>query len=221
MPISPRIIAPTPLGLAVMAVLFERPSHPYDIQRTLRERGKDEVVDFKPAAVYRMVERLVAAGLVEEVGTDREGKRPERTVYRLTEEGAGVVLEWAQDMLARPRNEFGTFAAAVSFLPLLLPDAARSVLEMRATLLDAEVARLRSLIGSAGRSSFPRLFMLEDELRLAAVEAESRWVKGVADDLASGRLEWDQESLAKLARQSAPAAGVGDAWESARSRKMT
>lgn len=212
----PRTIAPTPLGLAVMAVLFERPSHPYDIHRTLRERGKDEVVDFKPAAVYRMVERLVSAGLVEELGTDREGKRPERTVYRLTEEGAGVVMEWAQDMLARPRNEYGTFAAAVSFLPLLLPDAARGVLEMRATFLDAEIARVQSLIESAGRSSFPRLFMLEDELRLAAMESESRWVKRLVDDLASGRLSWDQESLADLGRQSTPGGGIGDAWRSAK-----
>lgn len=212
----PRIMEPTPLGLAVMAVLFERPSHPYDIHRTLRERGKDEVVDFKPAAVYRMVERLVSAGLVEEVGTDRQGKRPERTVYRLTEEGAGAALEWAQDMLARPRNEYGTFPAAVSFLPLLLPDAARGVLEMRATLLDAEIARVRSLIESAGRSSFPRLFILEEELRLAAMEAEARWVRGVVDDLATGRLTWDQESLSELARHSAPTAGVGDAWRNAR-----
>lgn len=210
-----RIIEPTPLGLAVMAVLFERPSHPYDIHRTLRERGKDEVVDFKPAAVYRMVERLVSGGLVEEVGTDREGKRPERTVYRLTEEGAGVVLEWAQGMLARPRNEYGTFAAAVSFLPLLLPDAARGVLEMRATLLDAEIARVRALIESANRSSFPRLFLLEDELRLAAMEAEARWVRGVVDDLASGRLTWDQESLTELARQPSAARGIGDAWRNA------
>lgn len=211
-----RIIEPTPLGLAVMAVLFERPNHPYDIHRTLRERGKDQVVEFKPAAVYRMVDRLVSAGLVEEVGTDREGKRPERTVYRLTEEGSGVVLEWAQEMLARPRNDYPLFAAAVSFLPLLLPDAARAVLEMRATLLDAEIARLHSLLESAGRSTFPRLFMLEDELRLAAVEAESRWVKGVTEDLASGRLTWDQESLTELGRQSALQAGIGDAWRNAK-----
>ncbi len=210
-----RIIEPTPLGLAVMAVLFERPSHPYDIQRTLRERGKDQVVDFKPAAVYRMVERLVSAGLVEEVGTDREGKRPERTVYRLTEEGAGVVLEWAQEMLARPRNEYGTFAAAISFLPLLLPDAARGVLEMRATLLDAEIARVKSLLESAGRSCFPRLFLLEDELRLAVMEAEARWVKELVDDLTTGRLTWDQESLSELTRQTMPARGIGDAWRNA------
>ena len=212
----PRIIQPNPLGLAVMAVLFERPSHPYDIHRTLRERGKDQVVDFKPAAVYRMVDRLVAAGLVEEASTGREGKRPERTVYRLTEEGGGVVQEWAQEMLARPSNDYPTFAAAISFLPIVLPDAARAVLEMRATLLDAEVARLRSLLESARRSAFPRLFMLEDELRLAAMEAESQWVKGLVEELAVGRLTWDQESLAELGRQSTLQPGIGDVWRSAR-----
>lgn len=190
---------PSPLGLAVMGVLFERPSHPYDIQRTLRERGKDEVIDFKPAGVYRMVERLVGAGLVEEVGTDREGKRPERTVYRLTEDGSLVVLQWLQEMLTKPRHEYPFFPAAVSLMPLLLPDAVRASLEMRVATLDGEIARLRTYLDHAAAREFPRLFMLEEELQLATLEAEARWVTGLVEDLAMGRLTWDHESLRQMA----------------------
>ena len=77
----------SPLALAVLTLLVEAPSHPYEMQRKLVERGKDEVIQFKPASVYRMIERLEQGGLIEVMGTDREGKRPERTVYRITEDG--------------------------------------------------------------------------------------------------------------------------------------
>ena len=216
MPATQRIIEPSPLALAVLAVLFEHPSHPYDIQRTLRERGKDQVIRFKPAAVYRMVERLVEAGLVEEVGTDREGKRPERTVYRLTEESPAVVMQWLREMLTKPAEEYPLFRAAISFLPLLLPDDARVVLEMRVALLDGEIARLRAFMETASRTGFPRLFMLEDEQRRAAFEAERAWTQGVVDDLASGRLQWDHESLRQLAAVGAhPFSPLGDEWRGA------
>ncbi|MGH2930832.1 MAG: PadR family transcriptional regulator, partial [Solirubrobacteraceae bacterium] len=198
MPNIPRILDPSPLGLAVLAVLFERPSHPYDIQRTLRERGKDAVIDFKPAAVYRMVDRLVAAGLVEEVGTDREGKRPERTVYRLSEDGAETVVQWLREMLTKPRREFPLFTAAISFLPLLRPDDAASVLRMRVALLDGEIARIQSFIRTSTATRFPRLFLLEEELEQARLQGERDWVTAVVADLESGHLTWDHESLREM-----------------------
>jgi hypothetical protein len=48
------------------------------------------------------------------------------------------------------------------------------------------------------------------------MESESRWVKGVVEDLTSGRLTWDHESLTELGRQSTLQAGIGDAWRSAK-----
>ena len=36
-----------PLALAVMALLMERPMHPYEIAQTLRRRGKDATSKIK------------------------------------------------------------------------------------------------------------------------------------------------------------------------------
>lgn len=71
------------------------------------------MTDIKPAAVYRTIVRLEQAGLVEASGTDREGRRPERTIYGITKKGCGLVPEWLRRLLARLAPEFPVFRAAV------------------------------------------------------------------------------------------------------------
>src|SRR5215472_15864728 len=101
---SRRTISRSALALAVLLLLGESPMHPYQMHRMLRERRKEDVLDVRPAAIYRLVERLDGAGLIEPLGTSREGKRPERTVYRLTDEGRELSDEWLREMPASIRH---------------------------------------------------------------------------------------------------------------------
>lgn len=187
----------SPLALAVLTLLVEAPSHPYEMQRKLVERGKDDVIDFKPASVYRMVERLEQAGLIEMVGTDREGKRPERTVYRITEEGSETARQWLAEMLARPAREYPEFPAALSLLPLFEPREVIVHLKGRAAILTGEVARAEALQGATAEQ-LPRLFLLELEYQMALVHAELDWIQGLIRDLEAGRLYWSREQLLEM-----------------------
>jgi DNA-binding PadR family transcriptional regulator len=47
-----------PLALAVLACLWERPMHPYEMSTTLRERGKDQSIKLNYGALYTVVEAL-------------------------------------------------------------------------------------------------------------------------------------------------------------------
>src|SRR4051812_33142738 len=109
-------------GLTVLCLLRERPMHPYEIQRLIRQRHKDEFLDLKRGSLYHAIGRLERAGLIEPATTEREGKRPERTVYRLTESGRVEVRAWLCELLANPARESPQFYAALSFMPLLTPD---------------------------------------------------------------------------------------------------
>src|SRR5262249_7502199 len=102
---SRRTISRSALALAVLLLLGESPMHPYQMHRMLRERRKEDVLDVRPAAIYRLVERLDGAGLIEPLGTSREGKRPERTVYRLTDGGRELSDESLREMRAMPARE--------------------------------------------------------------------------------------------------------------------
>ena len=75
------------LGLAVLGVLAQRPMHRYEIATTIREQGKDDDMAVKWGSLYTVVKNLERHGLVEAAGVDRDGARPERTTYRITDAG--------------------------------------------------------------------------------------------------------------------------------------
>ncbi len=78
----------TPLGVIVLALLREGDMHPYEMIRLLRQRRDDRLVTIPNGTFYHTVARLEPAGLLAEVGVDRDGNRPERTTYALTAEGS-------------------------------------------------------------------------------------------------------------------------------------
>src|SRR5512138_2173622 len=91
----------TPLGVMVLALLREGEMHPYEMMRLMRQRRDDQLVTITNGTFYHTVARLERLGLLAEVGVDREGNRPERTTYRLTDAGRDAVSEWVRAELPR------------------------------------------------------------------------------------------------------------------------
>src|SRR4051795_6674297 len=83
-----------PLALAVLACLSERAMHPYEISTTLRTRGKEQSIKLNYGSLYAVVESLAKHGLVRPLETTREGRRPQRTVYEITEAGVAEHDDW-------------------------------------------------------------------------------------------------------------------------------
>lgn len=193
----------SPLALVVLGLLDEAPMYPYRMQQLIRERGKDAVVNVAHrASLYQTIGRLERDGLIEVRATARNENRPERTVYQLTSVGRETVYLWLREMLATPASEFPGFPAAVSFVYLLTPSAARQALSRRAEALDAEQRRLTAVL-TEHADSVPRLFLLETEYLEAIVAAELIWVRKVIKDLDAGRLKWSRAWIQRIVRQSA------------------
>jgi DNA-binding PadR family transcriptional regulator len=189
----------SPLALAILSLLYESPMHPYRMQQLIKERGKDEVINVRQrASLYQTINRLQRDGLIRVREMTREEKRPERTVYELTEEGYQAALAWLRQVLSTPGQEFPEFPAAISFLALLTPEDALRQLETRETLLGREVARLEAEMKRAA-AEVPRLFLLEMEYLQATRAVELEWVRGVIGDLSSGRLTWNERWLREVA----------------------
>ncbi len=203
MPVSPRR---SPLALAVLALLYEAPMHPYRMQQLIRERGKEEVINVRQrASIYQTIERLRRDGLISVRETERDENWPERTVYEITPAGRGLMLQWLREMLAGPSRDFPEFPAALAFMLLLEPADAAAQLEARAAGLEAELARLTG--GMAAAADFlPRIVLIEDEYRIALLRAELAWVRQAAAELRDGRLAWTEEQLTELAARTAEVA---------------
>jgi DNA-binding PadR family transcriptional regulator len=180
-----------PLALAVLACLYEKPMHPYEIATTLRERHKDDSIKLNYGSLYSVVESLKAHQLIGEQETERQGHRPERTVYRLTDPGRLELIDWLSELLCRPTKEYTRFEAGLSLMPVLPPKDVAALLEERCRRLEIEVAQYRSLhenVRVNGRK-IPRLFWVEAEYRYMLREAELSWTRALVAEIASGSLE--------------------------------
>jgi DNA-binding PadR family transcriptional regulator len=190
----------SPLALAVLVLLYEAPMHVYRMQQLIKRRGEDEVINVtQPNSLYQTIARLERASLLVAVSVGRDSKRPERTVYELTDAGKATLVRWTREMLSAPSPEFPELPAAISVLPVLTPKDALKQLEKRIALLGPEVARLHGRI--AATHFLPRLFRLEIELLHAQAMAELRWVQAIADDLRTGRLTWNKAWLKKAVKE--------------------
>jgi DNA-binding PadR family transcriptional regulator len=175
------------LALAVLAVVQERPVHPYEMASVLRARGKDQDMPIKWGSLYTVVGNLEKHGLIEAAGSERSGARPERTVYRITDAGRAELADWVRELIGTPEREQPRFEAGLSVLGVLPPAEAIDQLRRRRELLASEVDSARNVLAETAEQ-VPRLFLVEDEYDLAIRTAELTWLDGLLAELAGGTL---------------------------------
>ncbi len=183
-----------PLALAVLACLWERPMHPYEMATTLRERGKDQSIKLNYGSLYTVVEALQQHQLIVAQETEREGRRPERTVYRLTDAGRMELIDWISELLSTPAKEFTRFEAGLSLAGVLPPEDIAALLDQRSRALELEIAQMRHTLQFVQQQGLPRIHVIESEYVLAMREAELAWTRKLAAEIRSGELgdlaEW-------------------------------
>ena len=182
-------VVSNPLALAVLACLRERPMHPYEMATTLRERGKEHSIKLNYGSLYTVVDNLAKHGLIEAMAARRQGRRPERTVYRLTEAGGAELDDWMSELLAVPAKEYPQFEAALSLMPVLHPSKVAELLRARTSALEKEIGEVKELIVAAAQAGLPRLVLIEGEYHVAMQERELAWTRELIAELDAGTLE--------------------------------
>ncbi|MGD0379173.1 MAG: PadR family transcriptional regulator [Acidimicrobiales bacterium] len=185
----PRSARSNPLALAVLVCLFERPMHPYEVAQTLRSRAKHESVRLNYGSLYAVVDSLEHRGLIRAGETVREGRRPERTIYEITDAGARELTDWLTELIAAPAKEYPHFMAGLSFLPALDIHDALDALRQRAVAVEIRLTQLRAGQRAAADAGLPRLFELEGEYEERLMETELDFVRGLIKDIDDGSLD--------------------------------
>lgn len=163
-----------PLALVVLAYLIERPMHPYELGKLLKQRNADRSIDYKHASLYMVVDQLTRAGYIEERHTERAGQRPERTVYRPTAAGTARLYEHMRELVSTPAREFRQFEAALSLLVVLPPGEVPALLDARHRALTEHADRERAHLAAA--AEVDPLFLIEYHYRIELLDAERRFV---------------------------------------------
>jgi DNA-binding PadR family transcriptional regulator len=172
------------LALAVLATVVQRPMHRYEMASVMRARGKDRDMDIKWGSLYTVVANLEKHGFLEATEITRQGARPERTVYRITDAGRDELVAWTRELIAEPAAEHTRFVAGLSVLVALSPNDVVDLLRGRLQRLTESIDAVRAELGQA--ADVPRLFLIENEYRIAMSEAEATWTRSLLDELTAG-----------------------------------
>jgi DNA-binding PadR family transcriptional regulator len=181
------------MALAILSTVVFRDMHPYEMAGALRGWGKEQDLEIKWGSFYTVVRNLAKHGMLEEVASAREGRRPERTVYRITPAGRAELVDWTRELLSVAERETPRFRAGLSVMAALAPDEVTTLLQRRLTEVEASIATAVSALENY-RAEIPRLFLLEVEYDVAMLRAEADWMRSLIAELTEGTLpglaEW-------------------------------
>ncbi|HMC03905.1 MAG TPA: PadR family transcriptional regulator [Actinomycetota bacterium] len=178
-----------PLALAVLSCLYERPMHPYEVAQTLRHRAKHDSIKLNYGSLYNVVEGLEKRGFIRVSETVREGRRPERTVYEITETGSRELIDWLSALITTPVKEYLQFEAALSLLPVLPPDEAAALLRQRSGEIEHRLSFSKMTMDNMRKGGLPRLFALENEYLEVLMQAELDYVQTLVKEIEGGTLD--------------------------------
>jgi DNA-binding PadR family transcriptional regulator len=180
----------TPLAMAILELLHEQPRHPYEMTQLMRHRRADLRVKLRPGSLYHTVERLESQGFVEVVDTQRQGRRPERTVYAVTDKGRDTFAEQVRDMLARPAQEYPHYPVALSAANELGREDAIEQLRTRVINLKARIAADQVVVDQVLAADVPQMYWIDFAFVHHQRKSELEWTERLVDDLESGRISW-------------------------------
>ncbi|WP_290053479.1 helix-turn-helix transcriptional regulator [Amycolatopsis solani] len=188
----------TPLGIAVLELLHEKPMHPYEMAQLMRERYVNTRVNVKAGSLYHTVERLRRDGLIEVVDTQRDGRRPERTVYGMTQAGLDEFNQRGRELLGDLAAEFPAFLSGLAVIDELGRETSLIELEHRVTRLRAAVAADQAVLERLAGDDTPPIYWLDWRYQCDHRKFELEWTERLLDDLKSGRIPFQDCEQPKL-----------------------
>jgi DNA-binding PadR family transcriptional regulator len=181
-----------PLAMVVLELLHESPMHPYEIQQKIRERQLGRLTKVTVGSLYHAVEKLEKDHFIEVVETSRDGRRPERTTYQLTELGLDTFREEVLTNVSEITTEYPRFAMAAQHLHTVNREEAITELRRRAHALKAELAVTDVMIAELTMQDLEPMFWIDYDYTRAMRQAELDWVERLIDQLTNGDLRWPE-----------------------------
>lgn len=171
-----------PVRHAILGLLHQRPRHGYDLREAyVAMVGGASIWDLKPAQVYTTLQRLERDGCIEPAETGRFGG-PERTVYRLTDEGRRSLAAWFSEGVHGEQLRDAFFVKLM--LAVTTPEAdAREVLRIQRVTLYRDLHALTGRRASLDRDTKLAKALLLDKA-VMHLEADLRWIDMVEARLA-------------------------------------
>lgn len=183
--------------LFVLGVLNERNAHGYEIKNLARQADLAQWASIGYGSIYHALRRLEDEELIEETLVEQQTGYPQRTVYRITDEGRNVFRGLLRKTCRSVTEPKYPVDLAIVFIGQLSPGERQELLEERLQTLKVTQKSVKEKLEQLDKGD-PRFAGLRAVLRHDVMlrHAEIQWMRGLIDEVA----EWPETIVPGIGR---------------------
>jgi len=172
--------------LVILGLLRDRPLHGYEIKHVI-EKHMGDWTSIAFGSIYFALDKLSDEGFIEKAGTEQEGGRPSRSVFRITGHGRREFERLLREVWANLEREYFSLDIGLFFINALPREEIVTYLQGRVARLDAIIEQ--GSIQKADQLSQPDMPALATAIfdhSLAHLMAELAWTNDLLDQVERG-----------------------------------
>jgi len=161
--------------LILLGILLGGKTHGYRLNEYVTH-AMGLYADIKKSTVYYTLEKLAKDGYVEHE-TEREGKRPERRVYQITEKGKSYFLQLLRDNLGEFTRNYFNDDIGIAFMDQLSVPEVRNLLEKKRGMTESTLKQFKEVPNHGGNWHYVISH------NIAHLEADLAWIESILREI--------------------------------------
>jgi DNA-binding PadR family transcriptional regulator len=171
--------------LVVLGLLQEHPRYGYEIKMII-DHVMSHVIDISSGSLYYGLKKLEERGYVEESSVEKVGRRPERSVYQITEEGRTYFREELPRVIFPQARPFFPIDLALYFFDFVPKGEQVRRLKMRIEYMRLAMEYIDEIEKRFREVAPPSHLYIVLHLR-SYIQTEQAFIEQILSDMASGK----------------------------------
>jgi len=185
--------------LVVLGLLNEKPRYGYEI-KTVVDHVMSHIIDMTSGSLYYTLKKLREQELIEESGIEKIGRRPERSIYKITKKGKDLLDRDLPGLVFPHARPFFPIDAALYFFQFLDRKATARRIQMRLLYLE-KMRGYMTEFETAYSTNAPEAHMFIVSHHRQFNDMEAAYLKELQTKLVREKYELNDRDMAEVDRE--------------------
>lgn len=175
--------------LIILGLLMSGDKHPYEMQHFVNERRIDKLIKFYKGSLYYAVDQLKKSNFIEVVEIIKEDKRPDKTVYRITDAGKIEFQNLLLEQFSKAEQYYDPLYSAVIFARFGDKQKITEIISGKISFVTKKIEFLEKMFKERDDLiSPPAHYIYISQIEHA--KTELKVLQCFQDDIEKGNIEW-------------------------------